>query len=423
MKGLLRRAGVDVEARLVSNEGHTYVYEPRDGGVHDLALKRNPLHVLFRTTTYTGFTAEETGNVTGFILRNLPAFFGLSDIEPLDDVCFTAWCIDNGLTPSIAQTEAFHISRDAQLNWPGEISAYCCLQQLRFVSRDYRTTEYGFPDGGMSERFWKPILAYVASMGGEYEMMRQLVGLHWQGDRITGAVFSEPDSAGHDQPGHHPGKSRYEGAVPSKPDSEVVDTEFDYLISTLPAPSFARLNPGDERFWSLPGFADIGKLRSVVPLAMQIWHRERLSRRYESVVAGLKGPLRYVVDNKHVIREYRNNPRYGSVLYLVGQETGYEGWQDEALLDLTLDNLSRLPGFERIDRAGILHWRLVRNRGFHKRYLLTEPGTLRFRPHCRTPFSNLFLGGDWVRSETDFPCMETAVRTGIAAADALLESV
>ena len=35
----------------------------------------------------------------------------------------------------------------------------------------------------------------------------------------------------------------------------------------------------------------------------------------------------------------------------------------------------------------------------------------------------LWLAGDWVRSELDFPCMETAVRTGLAAADAVLKAL
>ena len=229
LKALLRRAGVDVEARLVSNEGHTYVHEPRDGGLHDLALKRNPLHVLFRTATYSGFTPEETANVTGFILRNLGTFFGAQDLEAYDDVCFSAWCLENGLSPSIVQTEAFHISRDAQLNWPGEISAYVQLKELQEVARDYRTSEYGFPDGGMSERFWKPILSYIAEMGGEYEMMRQLVGLRHEGSRITAALFAEPDAAGHDEEGRDPGRSRYEDTVPEKQGTQTADEDFDFL--------------------------------------------------------------------------------------------------------------------------------------------------------------------------------------------------
>ena len=85
--------------------------------------------------------------------------------------------------------------------------------------------------------------------------------------------------------------------------------------------------------------------------------------------------------------------------------------------------MARLPGFEAIDRAGILHFQVLRHRAAHKRYFYTEPGVQRFRPHLRTSIENLWLAGDWVRSELDFPCMETAVRTGLAAADAVLKAL
>jgi len=190
----------------------------------------------------------------------------------------------------------------------------------------------------------------------------------------------------------------------------------------MPVTALRELNAGDDAFWKMPTFANIQRLRGVPPLALQIWHRERLTRRYKSVIAGLVGPLGFVVDNKPIIREYRHDPRYGAVLYFVGQERGYEQWSDEDLLTQCLTNVSRLPGYERIDRAGILHYQVIRNRSVDKLYFLTEPGVQRFRPGTRTPLRNLMLAGDWVRNEIDFPCMEAAVRSGNAAADAVLRS-
>jgi zeta-carotene desaturase len=49
-----------------------------------------------------------------------------------------------------------------------------------------------------------------------------------------------------------------------------------------------------------------------------------------------------------------------------------------------------------------------------------KPGMEVLRPFSRTAFGNLFLAGDWTRS--GWPAtMEGAVRSGYAAADALLE--
>lgn len=420
LKALLRRAGVDPEARLVSNHGRTHIYEPRDGQVHTLSLRRNPLHLLLSGLGYSGFTAGEKASITKFVLGNLAVFLGLQDLEPFDDVCFTAWALANGLRPSVARSNGFRMHRTGQLSWPREISAYSLLRTVVKVSRDYRTAQYGFCDGGMSERFWEPIARYVVGLGGELAMMRKLVGLELAGARVTGATFAEPSSAGHEEPGRDPGRSRFEHAVPSKPATETVDRDFDHLVCTLPATAFQELNPGDAALWGLPTFARIRNLRGIAPLALQVWHRAPLTRRYPSVIAGLGAPFDFVLDNKHIVREYRDNPRYGAVLYFVGQETGFEDWSDDQHLAWSLDAITRLPGFERIDRDGILHYQVIRNRSVDKQYFNVEPGIQKFRPHTRTPLANLWLAGDWVRNEIDFPCMEAAVRSGRAAADAVI---
>jgi uncharacterized protein with NAD-binding domain and iron-sulfur cluster len=422
MKALIRRAGVDVEARLVSNQGGSNVYEDRDGKVHALELHRNPIRMLFGGLGYTGLTRREKLLVAKFGFANLSIFLGLQDVEQFDDVCFTSWCLANGLCPSVVQTNLFRTSRVGQMNWPGEISAYSMLKTMRIMARDYRTAEYSFPDGGMTERFWEPIMAHIMELGGELEPMRKLTALHRDGDRLAAVTFAEPDSAGHDKPERRaPGDAAFEGAVPGKPGSDRVDRDFDYVISTVPVSAFQELNAGDEDFWSLPAFAGIRNLRGVAGLGMQVWHRARLGRRYHGAILGLPGPLPVVHDNKHVIREYREDPRYGAVLYFAGQETGYESFSDEDLLAQSLANVAKLPGYEPIDRAGILHWQVVRHRTPSTAYFLTEPGVQKFRPHARTPLANFMLAGDWVRSDLDFPCMEAAVRTGLAAADAVLE--
>ncbi|MBI2374351.1 MAG: FAD-dependent oxidoreductase [Deltaproteobacteria bacterium] len=423
MKALLTRAGVDVDAHLVPNEGHSYVFEPRDGLVHDLSLKRSPIAMLFRGLGYSGLTAEEKSNVAWFVISNFTAFFGGQDIEEFDDVCFTTWCLTNGLLPSIVKTSAFRMSRTGQLNWPGEISAYSMLRSVAEVGRDYRTSSYSFCDGGMSERFWDPLVRHISDLGGEVVTMKKLVRLIVESDRLIGAEFAAPDSGGHELPSHPEGQSPFDPVVPTIPGSESVDRKFDHLICAIPATAFKELNSGDAAFWSIPELAGIRELNGIAPLALQVWHREIVSRRYESVIGGLDGPLGFVFDNKHVIRDYREDPRYGAVLYFVGQETGFEDWDDDRLLAKCLENLVPLPGFERIKREGVIHFRVIRNRSADKRYFDTEPGIQRLRPRLRTSIKNLWLAGDWVRTDLDFPCMEAAVRSGLAAADALLETL
>ena len=379
-------------------------------------------NMMFSGFGYSGLTTREKLNIARFALGNMGVFLGLQDIEQFDDICFTSWCLANGLCASIVQTNAFRMSRTAQLNWPNEISAYSMLKSTVKVGRDYRTSQYAFCDGGMSERFWDPLVAHISKLGAEIELMRKLTGLQHENGRLTGAVFAEPDSGGHERADRDPDDSRFEHVAPSKPGSEHVDRDFDHVISTLPATAFQMLNPDDHGLWHMPTFANIRELRGIAPLALQIWHRERVTKRYTSVISGLDGPLGFVLDNKHIVREYRENPRYGAVLYFVGQETGCESWTDEQHLAQCLDDARKLPGYEQIDRSGVLHYQVIRNRSVDKLYFNAEPGIQKFRPTRKTPLANLWLAGDWVRNDIDFPCMEAAIRSGLAAADEVMKS-
>jgi hypothetical protein len=267
------------------------------------------------------------------------------------------------------------------------------------------------------------VVEHILALGGEVELHRKLCGLRVEGRRLTGAVFAEPDPDGHELSSRPPGQPVFERFVPTRPATRLLDTDFDHLICTIPATAFQELNAGDDGFWRIPDFAHVPKLRGVAPMALQIWHRASVTRRYPGVITGLEGPLPVLHDVKHTVRDYRQDPRYGAVLYFAGQETGYEHLSDEDHLALCLKNVARLPGYESIDRGGVLHFQVLRHRAAHKRYFYTEPGVQRFRPHLRTSIENLWLAGDWVRSQLDFPCMETAVRTGLAAADAVLKKL
>ena len=213
------------------------------------------------------------------MLGNLGVFLGLQDLEPLDDLCFTAWCLARGLAPSIVRTSAFQLSRTGQLNWPGEISAYSLLKTVVAVGRDYRDSKYAFCDGGMSERFWQPVVEYIASLGGEVELLRKLCGFRLEGRRLSGAVFAEPDPAGHELSARPPGQAVFERFVPTRPATRLVDTDFDHLICTIPATAFQELNPGDAAFWGIPEFARLRRIRGIASLALQIWHREPVATR------------------------------------------------------------------------------------------------------------------------------------------------
>ena len=103
-----------------------------------------------------------------------------------------------------------------------------------------------------------------------------------------------------------------------------------------------------------------------------------------------------------------------------GRRQSFEDLSDEELKQKAFESLLLIPGAKDPRQAGIIHESLNRNSSNHERYLLTDPGTLQFRPHSTTHFRNLFLAGDWIRNEVDVPNMEGAICSGYTAAGRLL---
>ncbi len=138
------------------------------------------------------------------------------------------------------------------------------------------------------------------------------------------------------------------------------------------------------------------------------------------MVATLPLPLGYAIDYKPLVPEFLRDGRYGAALEWLGGEDGFEAMADDEIIRSALAGLARVPGFRQVESAGVVHLSLRRNRGNHQRYLLTDPGTLKFRPTVQTPLARLYLAGDWVRNEIDIPSMEGAIRCGKAAAHRVL---
>jgi hypothetical protein len=415
MRALLRRSGVDPAATSVSNEGRFTVFEDRDQRAHDLHLGESTLRTFIDGIRYSGWSLGEKAGFAQMFARGLPNVVpGVS--ESLDDICLTAWCLEKGLPLSITGTNVFRASREAQLNWPGEISAYAMLKTIRIAGRDYQSAEARFPAGGMSNIWWRPIVERIEAMGGEIKRLHKLVGIRHESGRLTGLEFATPLP-------HNPGERYVDGPVPTAPGTEVLFEDFDAAILTLPAPALAMVLAKDPTLNELPGLSGVQHITSVAPLGLHVWHKAAVTAKHRTVVAGLEPPLGFVLDNKPHYPEYRDDPAYGACLHFVGQETGYDDDDDETLLERALESVRKVPGYERMTREGVITFEVVRNRAPHKRYWNAEPGSLKHKPRPKTPIDGLFLAGDWVRSELDFPCMENAIRSGREAAGLTLQQL
>lgn len=409
LRGLLRRSGVRPADTLVSSRGDYLYWEDRDQKSHRLHVGDFLPKVMVEWVRYGGFSHAEKQAVTRFVVQ-LALELGGPISEELDDVCFSAWALSRGLPPSVAATNLFRANREVQLNWPGEISAYAMLRTLKAaisVPGRYLT---GYPVGGMSELWWNPIAERIEELGGRLVRYTKLVGLEHDGRRLLGLRTAMPLP-------HGPGR-RHTTSVPTAPGVETVRRDFDAAVVAIPPSAFAEVLPDD--LASRPGFSGIRRLTTIAPLGLQIWHRNTARSRPGVVVGGLVPPLGFALDNKPGYAEYREDPSVGAVLHFAGQVTGFEADDDETIMKRSLASIRKVEGFEELDDEGVLHYRVLRHTGPHAHYWNAEPGSLRFKPRPRTPLGRLYLAGDWVRNELGFPCMESAVRSGIETADLVL---
>ncbi|MFH1469748.1 MAG: FAD-dependent oxidoreductase [Pseudomonadota bacterium] len=409
LPALLARAGVDHRATSVSNGGHFTIWEDRDRRAHHLHLGPSTLGTLVDGLRYTGWTLREKIGFAALLVRLAPRV--LAGVpEDWDDLCLTALCTEQGLPASIFATNAFRATRDAQLNWPGEISAYAMLKTIQRAGRDYLTSEARFPAGGMSRLWWEPVARRIEALGGTIQRGRRLVALEGEGHRLRGLLVGAADCPAHDD-------------EPCHAADVVAMRDFDAVILAIPPAALAVVLARSPGLEAHPALAGCARLRPVAPLGLHVWHRRMAHPEHRTVVLGLPPPLEFCVDNKPNYAEYRDDPRFGACLHFVGQETGFEGLEGPALLDLAMAGLRRVRGYEHLDDAGILDWRVVRNRLPHQRYWNAEPGSLRHKPWPKGPLEGLWLAGDWIRSELDFPSMESAVHSGRTTAEAVLAAL
>ncbi len=408
---LLARSGVDWRQATVSSHGDYTVWEDRFQRAFKLHASGDLVRTALEWLENEAFPEPEKARLTSFVIR-MVLDLGGPLTEDLDDLCFSAWALSRGFPVSATQSNVFRTAREVQMNWPGEISAYAMLRTLRETSKTPGRLLSRYPRGGMSEIWWEPIARRIEDLGGSITRRQKLVNIRHHKGRLLGLDFARPAPHGPQRP---------TGSVPTLPGS--ISGRSDLAATIIAIPPSALVEVMDEDLHATPGLQGIRRLKTVAPLALQVWHRNRSRAKPGGIVAGLEPPLPFAKDNQPDYPDYADDGNRGACLHFAGQLTGYEDASDAEILERALASIRKVDGYEAMTLDGVLDFVVLRHPAPHKRYWNAEPGSLRHKPRSRTRVAGLYLAGDWVRNELDFPCMESAVRSGREAARAVLNDL
>ncbi len=401
-----------------SNHGEHLMYETCANAVNHIHLPRGPFDVRALVDSisnrYQGMSLGEKLRLTKFAAR-MGAFLlrnRAEQISPeIDEMSFTAFCMDLGLDVELTKKCWFTYVLDLAFNYPHEGSAYVGAYGFRKLL-GYSAAEVLYVNGGLSEVIVDPVARYFQKLGGKIELCQKAVAVEMAPkSRTLKAV-------------------RLEGQRGQKSLGTLCEgQDFDTVVWTLPLDCTRALLQTTPQFnTAVMGhhyFRSMWMLRTVASISMRIWSPIKLvPPDYTTVVMGLPQPTATLIDYANRIDELKEGP-YASVLEFEGQEGLHASYDDETLKRQIIENFVSLPfsmlPSHRIDdvlteRSGF-HCELQRNSADHRRYLLMEPGHWKYRPDQEgCPYDNLVFAGDWLKSAQPTASMEAAVMSGKSAA-------
>ena len=244
-----------------------------------------------------------------------------------------------------------------------------------------RDAAIGYARVGLSSIAAVPGQRYIEERGGSVVLRKTVRSLLFDDDRMCGVQLSN-------------------GSI----------LEADAYVSALPFTTLLDCLPPERAVD--PFFAPVADLASSPIVNVHLWYDRRIME--EPFVAFLESPIQWVFNRSLIQGDYASSGQYVCISI-----SG--AWE---FIDRPKEDLRRL--FEEEMRR---MFPLARGAAVQKSLVIKQPdatfrcvpGVASRRPSQTTPIHNLFLAGDWTR--TDWPStMEGAVRSGVYAARALAQS-
>lgn len=337
---------------------------------------------------------------------------------------------------------------------------------------DYRGHVYYRMNGGMGDVVFAPLYLWLRQRGVRFQFFHRVRALHVDTlarERTIGAISVERqlDLGGHEYEPLIPARGR-----PCWPNAPLVDQfptaerrrllgsdhdfetspatwgdtrtlrrgrDFDAVVLGIPVGALqAEPALAGELAEAWPPFAAmLRELRTVPTRAMQLWTNVDAAtlgwQGSQAMLGSFERPFNSWADMSQVLpREDWQGTSVAGVQYFCDAHpdaapASHQAVRDDAVcwIDRHMNRLLPNWSWDRLTGTGSgparldgQYWRANTNPS--ERYVLAAPGTTRYRlAPDESGFANLFLAGDWVKTELNAGCVEAAAMAGVGAAAAI----
>lgn len=182
----------------------------------------------------------------------------------------------------------------------------------------------------------------------------------------------------------------------------------DWVISAVPPPALLKFLP-KEVVAADPKLQGIERLTFAPIISIHLWFdRPILDRQFAAL---LNTHIQWIFNKSKILT---SGADAGYVSLVISGAHEFEGWEEQRILTLALEELRRL--LPSVQEAALVRSIVIKE---HQATLSPVPGTESRRPMHQTQIANFLLAGDWTR--TGLPAtIESACTSGHRCADLVL---
>lgn len=288
--------------------------------------------------------------------------------EKLDEMSFQMWArrlVPDGafkpLEPGInglTFTPSYIISAKIMLNW------------FKKVSGGFETSRVGFANGGLGEIWVDTCLDYIKEKGGTFELNKAVTSINIENNEIKSVTINETE-----------------------------ERTADIYVSAISPFALRSILP-DESFF-LDYFKNLWYFEYAPSLSIQIWFDRKLTD-VDVTFFSTDCTFNTYADLSNVLPDIFTGGSMFEMVISPGDHV--EGLPDEVIFAQVIEQLKeRFP--IAVD-ATVKKWKIVRERqGVYR----AKVGMEKRRPDQRSPYSNLYVTGDYTKTPASSGGMEAAI--------------